>query len=102
MCDVDPSAYAEERVPEVLDQPGVERATWWENVAPGRADLPRRLPEFTLLGGFEVGAESAAPVAPDAVTGRASRPYPRPGQGRVTGRAPVGLSLVLISPRSGD
>ena len=37
--------------------------------------------------------------APAGVTGHHFRHYPRPGQGIVTGRPTVGLSLVLISPK---
>ncbi|MGH9016196.1 MAG: hypothetical protein ACRDY1_00465 [Acidimicrobiales bacterium] len=91
--------YGEVRVPEVLGWPSVARATWWENVCPDRSDLPRRLPEFSLLGVFEVGTDFVAPESPDGVAGYHFRHCPRPGQGRLTGRPTIGLSLVLISPR---
>lgn len=38
--------------------------------------------------------------SPDDVTGYHFRRYPRPGQGRLTGKPTVGLLLVLVSPRS--
>lgn len=92
-------AYVAGRVPVVLALDGVERATWWENVFRDRDDLPRKLPEFDVLGVYEVNDEFEAPSTPDGVTGHHFRRYPRPAQGRLTGRPTVGLSLVLISPR---
>jgi hypothetical protein len=41
MTDAAASDYARERVPAVLANPGVRRATWWENVKRNRSDLPR-------------------------------------------------------------
>ncbi len=92
-------AYAQERVPEVLAADGVNRATWWENVNRDRDDLPRRLPEFSHLGVYEVDDHFRAPQTAADITGLHFRHSPRPGQGRLTGRPTVGLSLVLISPR---
>jgi hypothetical protein len=64
-----------------------------------RDDLPRVLPEFDHLGVFEVDAEFDAPTPPAGITGHHFRHYPRPGQGVLTGRPTIGLSLVLISPK---
>jgi hypothetical protein len=99
MTDRPVDAFVDERVPEVLARAGVERATWWENVCRDREDLPRRLPEFGLLGVYEVQEDFRAPETPDDVNGHHFHRTPRPGQGRLTGRPTVGLSLVLISPR---
>ena len=99
MTSLAPDDYAAQRVPEVLALPAVARATWWENVNPNRTDLPRKLPEFSLLGVFEVDDGFTAPEPPDGITGHHFRHYPRPGQGRLTGKPTIGLSLVLISPR---
>jgi hypothetical protein len=99
MTDAEASAYARTRVNEVIGQAGVERATWWENACRDRTDLPRKLPEFSLLAVYEVGDGFTAPSTPDGVTGHHFRRTPRPGQGRLTGRPTVGLMLVLISPR---
>ena len=90
--------YAHGRVPEVLDRPGVQRATWWRNVHRDRTDLPRVLPEFDHLGVYEVDSSFTAPSVPENITGYHFRHYPRPGQGIVTGFPTIGLSLVLISP----
>ncbi len=90
--------YVGRRVTEVLGRHGATRATWWRNVHRDRADLPRELPEFEYLAVYEVGREFLAPPTPDGVTGLLFHHCPRPGQGRVTGRPTVGLSLVLISP----
>jgi hypothetical protein len=98
MTDTDPAAYAAERVPDVLGVPAVRRATWWENVHRDRPDLPRVLPEFGTLGVYEVDPGFAARATPAGISGHLFRRTPRPGQGRLTGRPTVGLSLVLISP----
>ena len=94
--------YATTRVPDVLALPDVARATWWQNVNRDRDDLPRVLPEFSHLGVYEVGRDFVAPAAPSGVTGHHFHRYPRPGQGRITGKPTIGLSLVLISPKSPD
>lgn len=91
--------YVADRVPALLAMPGVERATWWVNERRDRDDLPRRLPEFDHLAVYEVDAAFTAPAAVPEVTGHHFRHFPRPGQGRLTGRPTIGLSLVLISPR---
>lgn len=90
--------YVAARVPEVLGLDGAARATWWRNAHRDRADLPRRLPEFEYLAVYEVDHRFAAPETPPGVTGHLFHHYRRPGQGRVTGRPTLGLSLVLISP----
>jgi len=98
MTDRRAEEYVDERVPEVLVLPGVHRVTWWENVKRDRDDLPRVLPEFGLLGVYEVADPFDTPKTPDGITGYHFRHYSRPGQGRLTGRPTIGLSLVLISP----
>ena len=47
---------------------------------------------------YEVDDTFHAPDTPAGITGHHFRHYPRPGQGIVTGRPTIGLSLVLISP----
>jgi hypothetical protein len=98
MTDLDAGEYAANRVPAVLGLPAVERATWWRNVHRDRTDLPRVLPEFDLLGVYEVAAGFTPPATSPGITGYHYRHYRRPGQGIVTGRPTLGLSLVLISP----
>ena len=102
MTDRAVDAYASERVPAVLAQPGVQRATWWRNVHRDRDDLPRVLPEFDHLGVYEVDDRFAPPATPTDVTGHHFRRTPRPGQGVITGNPTIGLSLVLISPKDPD
>ena len=97
--DVDADDYARTRLDEVLRGVGVDRATWWENACRGRTDLPRKLPEFSLLGVYEVTDAFTAPTTPDGITGHHFRRTPRPAQGCLTGRPTLGLMLVLISPR---
>jgi hypothetical protein len=90
--------YVAERVPIVRQAPGVTRATWWRNVYRDRPDLPRELPEFDTLGVYECEPSFAPPPAPEGVSGHHFVRTPRPGQGRLTGKPTVSLSLVLISP----
>ncbi|HSS08911.1 MAG TPA: hypothetical protein VLL25_03445 [Acidimicrobiales bacterium] len=91
---------ANRAVPFVL-HPGVLSASWWSNANSGRTDLPRRLPEFSTLGLFEVDASFSPPEWQDG-TGYHFRRTPRPGQGLLTGQPTIGLVLVLISARSPD
>ena len=94
-----PDEYATARVDDVLACDGVERATWWRNLKRDRRDLPRVLDEFDTLGVYEVEESFTAPPDPPVgITGHHFRRTPRPGQGRLTGRPTIGLSLVLISP----
>jgi hypothetical protein len=99
MTDQPVDDYVRDRVPTLLARPGVERATWWRNVKRNRADLPPVLPEFDHLVVYEVDDGFGAPATPAGITGHHFRHYPRPGQGIVSGRPTVGLSLVLISPK---
>jgi hypothetical protein len=102
MTDTPDDQYATNRVPAVLGLPGVERATWWANACRDRIDLPRNLPEFGLLGAYEVGDGFTAPAAPEGITGHHFRRTPRPAQGCLTGGSTLGIMLVLISPRHPD
>jgi len=95
---IDP--YLAARLPEVRAVAGVQRATWWANVARDRTDLPRRLPELDHLALYEVTDEFVAPEPDPNVPAHHFRRTPRPGQGRLSARPTTGLSLVLISPRS--
>ncbi len=95
-----PDQYADGRVDDVLGLDGVDRATWWRNLKRDRRDLPRVLDEFGTLGVYEVDRSFAKPTdVPDGITGHHFWRTPRPGQGRLTGRPTIGLSLVLISPK---
>jgi hypothetical protein len=99
MTDLALDSYREHRVPAVLARAGAERATCWRNVHRDRADLPRVLPEFDHLAVYEVNDDFEAPPEIDGVAGHHFRRYRRPGQGVLTGRPTIGLSLVLISPK---
>jgi hypothetical protein len=91
--------YVETRVDDMLDMPGVLRATWWRNLKRDRDDLPRVLPEFDHLAVYEVDQHFRAPGPPARVDAHHFVRTSRPGQGIVTGRPTIGLSLVLISPK---
>src|SRR5207237_1379760 len=82
MTDTGAADYSRDRVPVVLDA-GAARATWWENVNRDRTDLPRKLPEFSLLGVYEVDRAFTPPAASDDLLGthlfdRTTRPRQRP------------------------
>jgi len=101
MTDMDSDTYTTTRVSEIGAYPEVTCATWWANVNRDRTDLPRVLPEFDLLGVYEVTDDFIPPSkSVPGVTGYHFRRTPRPGQGSLSGRPTIGLSLVLISPRS--
>jgi hypothetical protein len=102
MTDGPLAAYVEGRVPDLLEVEGVERATWWENCRRDRDDLPRKLAEFSYLAVYEVDDTFTPPPPHELATGLHFRRTGRPGQGRLTGKPTIGLSLVLISPRSPD
>ena len=82
--------YSDRRVPEVLSLLGARRATWWENCVRDRLDFPRKLPEFSYLGVYEVDERFTTPTVPTGVTGHHFDRTGRPGQGRLTGRAGSG------------
>jgi hypothetical protein len=99
LCDVDSVEYSTGRMTELLRGPGIAAASSWENLVPNRADLPRTIPEFGVLGLYEVDDTFTPPAPPDGITGLRFRRYPRPGQGSLSGKQTLGLSVVLISPK---
>jgi hypothetical protein len=99
MTDLSADVYSAKRVPEVLALPGVERGGCWENANPNRTDLPRKVPEFGLLGLYEVDDSFAAP---DGVVGHHFRRHARPPQGTLSPNPTLGLLVVFISPRQAD
>ena len=91
------------RAREVIDRPGVDRVTWWENCMPGRTDLPMRVRDGTSL----VVAEAAEGFAPPSPASEVSEAHcfcrhRRPSQGVLTDGPTLGLLIVWISPRSAD
>jgi hypothetical protein len=102
MTDISPEEYGANRAVDVVAQRGVARATWWRNVCRDRADRPRELPDFDTLGVYECDNSFEPPTPAHGITGHHFRRTPRPGQGRLTGKPTVSLSLVLISPTSED
>ena len=93
-----PGPYGAERVPRVIELPGVERASWWSDCVPGRRDLPRRLEDFVTLGLYECTERFEPPGPTDGVLGIHLRQV-RPGQGTLGVGPTLGLELVLISPK---
>ena len=98
--DTAPEACAE-RARELVQGPGMERATWWENCAPGRKDLPMRVRDGRTLIVVEARDGFAPPPAPHEVSeAHCFRRHPRPSQGVLTGTPTLGLLIVWISPRT--
>ncbi len=90
------------RADELISFDGISSAWWGANANPGREDLPRKIPEFSTLGIYEVGEFFSPPPVPRGTTGLYFKRTPRPGQGVLTGAPTTGVLLVLISPRSSD
>jgi hypothetical protein len=98
--DIDPGDCAD-RARRLSSEPGVIRATWWENAALGRTDLPMRVTDGRVL--FVVEADDGFTV-PAAMHGtneaHCFRRHARPSQGILTGAPTRGLLVVWIGPRS--
>jgi hypothetical protein len=91
------------RARELLEERGAARVTWWENCAPGRADLPMRVEDGRTLVVVEADEGFAAPSPPaDASEAHCFRRHPRPSQGILTDAPTLGLLIVWISPRTPD
>jgi len=95
---VDARTYAA-RAAELGGRPGVSRVTWWANCAYERSDLPRKVPDGTMLGVAEVQGPFVAPGAAAGTIAHHFRRHRRPSQGIITGRPTTGLMIVWISPR---
>ena len=81
--------------------PGVQRVTWWENCAPGRADLPMRIRDGSKLIVAEAQGEVHPRSHPEGFPEvHCFRRSPRPSQGVLTDGPTLGLMIVWISPRT--
>ena len=98
LIDADPEERGPRRAAELLARPHVDRVTWWANLAPGRDELPMKVPDGRLL---VVAETDPSFVASDPGEGTAVhfRRHPRPSQGCLTGRPTTGLLVVWISPK---
>lgn len=90
-----------ERARVLLQAHGAARATWWENCALGRTDLPMRVRDGTSLVVVEAD-EGFVPPPPstDVSEAHVFLRHPRPSQGILTGDPTLGLLIVWISPRT--
>jgi hypothetical protein len=98
LTDEPAAAYGERRAPVVLDQEGVDRASWWESCVPGRTEFDARMDDFATLGLYECDHRFAPVEPPDGTRALLFEHTPRPGQGTLGGPT-LGLELVMISPR---
>jgi hypothetical protein len=91
------------RARELMDKPGVDRVTWWENCVPRRTDLPMRVRDGTSLVVAEADEGFASPPPASEVSeAHCFRRHPRPSQGVLTGEPTLGLLIVWIGPRTAD
>jgi len=91
------------RARELMDEPGVDRVTWWENCLPGRTDLPIRVHDGVSLVVAEADDSFALPsTTSDVSEAHCFRRHPRPSQGVLSGEPTLGLLIVWISPRTAD
>ncbi len=81
MTDRPVADYVRDRVPEVLENAGTQRATWWRNVKRDRTDLPAVLPEFDHLAVYEVDDSFRRAGAARRGHGSPLPPLPAPGPG---------------------
>ncbi len=93
------SAWA--RAQSLMQLAGAHRATWWENCALGRTDLPMRVRDGRTLVVVEAGGEFTAPSpAPHTSEAHCFARTTRPSQGVLTSGPTLGLLIVWISPRA--
>lgn len=96
---VDPDRFFDERGHLLLERPGVRRVSLWENLVPGRDELPTVLEDGTHLVIGEVDETFEPPSPPPWATAALHYTrFPRPSQGSLTGQPTIGLLVVLISP----
>jgi hypothetical protein len=99
-------------IPAALASGVCSRATAFRNLRPDESRFPRKLDEFRLLTVYESDRDDAATLlaslkaslpsrdeAGRIVRRFAFRRYPRPNQGRLTGKPTRGIFLILISPK---
>ncbi len=89
------------RARELARAPGVARATWWENAALGRTDLPMRVTDGRALLVVEADEGFTVPATtPGTTAAHCFRRHARPSQGILTGAPTQGLLIVWIGPRN--
>ena len=96
-----PAEASAERARELLSVRGATRATWWENCALGRTDLPVRVRDAGTLVVVEADHRFKPPLpGADVSEAHVFVRHPRPSQGVLTGSPTLGLLIVWISPRT--
>lgn len=94
-------------VPKALATGSFARATSFRNLRPDESRFQQKVEGFDLLTVYEIEGDIAS-VGLDALPGGENgirvvnrfvfRRYPRPSQGRVSGKPTLGIFLILISP----
>jgi hypothetical protein len=96
-------------IPKALATGIVSRGTAFRNLRPDEGRFPQKIEAFTHLTVYETGPGDVAMLTPGGtlpdgeggvrvVNRLAFRRYPRPSQGRVSGKPTLGIFLILISP----
>ncbi|MGH2726077.1 MAG: hypothetical protein ACRDKS_03780 [Actinomycetota bacterium] len=95
-------------IPKALATGVVSRGTAFRNLRPDESRFQQKVDAFSHLTVYEIGPgditlvrPNALPAGEDGVTvvdRLAFRRYPRPSQGRCSGKRTLGIFLILISP----
>jgi hypothetical protein len=95
-------------IPKALATGLFSRATAFKNLRPDESRFQQKVESFSHLTVYEIGPGDISLLQPDALPdGEAGirivnrfpfRRYPRPSQGRCSGKPTLGIFLILISP----
>lgn len=95
-------------IPKALATGLMSRGTAFKNLRPDESRFQQKVEGFSHLTVYEVGPGDISPLLADAlpdgdaevrvVNRFAFRRYPRPSQGRCSGKPTLGIFLILISP----
>ncbi len=95
-------------IPKALATGVVSRGTRFRNLRPDESRFQQKVDAFSHLTVYEIGPGDIALVRPEALPGAEGgvrvvnrfvfRRYPRPSQGRCSGKPTLGIFLILISP----
>lgn len=99
-------------IPKALASGWFTNGTAFRNLRPGEARFPQKVDAFSHLTVYELSRPDAAFTCTDGlprsepdvrvVRRMLFRRYPRPSQGRVSGKPTLGIFLILISPSERD
>lgn len=95
-------------IPKALATGLINRGTAFRNLRPDESRFQQKVDAFSHLTVYEIGPGDVTMLRTDALPGSeggvrvvnrlAFRRYPRPSQGRCSGKPTLGIFLILISP----